>query len=341
MKLGKYIGFLIGIVMLVLLLRHIDFGEVSHRLGQVRLGLLFLGLLPYAGCFLLRGVRWQLLLGPVKRISFRSALSAIMIAWASNNVLPFRVGEIVRPYVLGKREGIEVSASFATVVVERVIDGLSLVFILAVFFLLQDIHGRAGHDIALVGYIAGGIFLVLLTGLLLFEYRKPWFARIFRWTTAPLRRVSPPLVERLWAILDTFHAGIGVLRSGRRLLAIVALSLVIWSGETAMYGFVLKACGIEIPVTAAYLVMAVINLGLVVPALPGFVGNFQFFATLSLALYGVGVNEAFAFSWVLWFAQVPPVTLVGLLFLAREEFSLEDLRQIRLARAEPAVPLQP
>ncbi|RMD99346.1 MAG: UPF0104 family protein [Deltaproteobacteria bacterium] len=341
MKLGKYIGFIIGIVMLVLLLRNIDFGEVSHRLGQVHLGLLLLGLLPYAGCFLLRGVRWRLLLGPVKEISFQSALSAIMIAWASNNVLPFRVGEIVRPYVLGKREGIEVSASFATVVVERVIDGLSLVFILALFFLLQDIGGRAGHDIALVGYIAGGIFLALLTGLLLFEYRKPWFARIFRWTTIPLGWVSPHFVERLWAIFDTFHAGIGVLRSGRRLLGIVALSLVIWSGETAMYCFVLRACGIEIPVTAAYLVMAVINLGLVVPALPGFVGNFQFFATLSLALYGVGKNEAFAFSWVLWFAQVPPVTLVGLLFLAREEFSLKDLRRIRLARAEPAVPLQP
>jgi uncharacterized protein (TIRG00374 family) len=334
-KLGKYIGFLFGLFFLALIFKELktsstDLGHLKEQFFQVHYWYILPSLLPYGICFMLRAVRWQLMLRPVKRISLSSSFSTIMIAWASNNVLPLRMGEIVRTYVIGQKENITVSAALATIVIERIIDGLSLVGICALFFLFETMPS----DVIMVEYIASGIFIALLLGLLFFHLQKELCDQIIARSATLL---PGAMKQKVPDFFETFRAGIACLRFNLDLVFILGLTMIIWLGEASMYAIIFKSCGLTIPFYGAILAMAIVNIGLVVPAAPGFVGNFQYFAIIALKIFGISPDKAFIFSWIIWLAQIPSLTLTGMVYLFREKFTLKDLKHVRIVEGRAGV----
>ncbi len=282
-------------------------------------------ILTFVG-YLVRTVRWQIILAPTKRVSFGSAFAVLLIGFTANNLLPARIGELVRAYVLGRRENLSKSLSLATIVVERVFDGVTIMGFLAVLSLVYDLPSW-GQVLARGGALVFGTALIGIA-LLLFQETR---------TLRVLDLVLQPFPARLGAavqrIAHFFIEGLHALRSTRSLVLIVLLSITVWSLESASYlmlimGFHLPIEGVS-RIYAAVFLLTVINLGNIVPAAPGFAGSFEFFALQALTTFDLRVtNEmALALAAVSHAYQYILVTGLGLFFLWRMGLNLRVLQR--------------
>jgi uncharacterized protein (TIRG00374 family) len=212
------------------------------------------------------------------------------------NLLPVRLGEVVRAYALRARAGISVSTALATLVVEGVLDLAAVLAALGVVLIqlpLPEWVQRSGQALLLVDAI------VLLTLILL--YRYPGIARsMVRRSLAPL---STKWASRVQGLLTSFVAGLSVLSIGGRMWAALGWTLILW----AVVGLAIASnlWALRLPATplSALTVLAVLSLGLTVPSGPGFVGTFEFFAVFSLGLLGISRTPAMAFALVFHAAQ--------------------------------------
>ncbi len=276
--------------------------------------------------YLVRTVRWQIILQPTKRVSFRSAFGVLMVGFAANNLLPARIGEIVRAYTLGREEKLSKSLSLATIVVERVFDGVTIMGFLAALSLVYSLPSW-GQVLARGGALVFGTAAVGII-LLLFQERR---------TLRSLEIVLRPFPARLGLAVQRmarfFLEGLHALRSKRSLALIIILSIVVWSLEASAYlmlimGFHLPIDGVN-RVYAAVFLLTVINLGNIVPAAPGYAGSFEFFAIQALTTFSSGVTSemALALAAVSHAYQYVLVTGIGLFFLWRMGLSLSALQK--------------
>lgn len=313
-------GLALTFLFLWLALRNVDRQAVWQALQHAR----YRFLLPAALCSLagygVRTVRWGRVLEPTRRIPFRRLFPVLMIGFATNNLLPARVGEFARAYLLGTKEEVSRSLALATIVVERVCDGLTLIVLMLLTLLLVPLSA-ADPKLRLVevGAIAifGAATLVLLA-LLLFPAA---FLRLTQTLARPLPRVVAARVEGL---LVSFTRGLGALRSRRQLAWIAGLSLLVWLLEGGSYAFVLLAFPFGLRATewlaAAVFLLVFVNLGIMIPAAPGYIGTYQFFATLALGAFGVAPALAFGLALVAHAVQYSLVTGIGLLAFWQQGF---------------------
>jgi hypothetical protein len=321
------IGLLMTVVFLVLVFTNVDWQKMGAALRTANyLYVVPAFLLTFTG-YLVRTVRWQIILAPTKRVSFASAFAVLMIGFTANNLLPARIGELVRAYALGRKEGLSKSLSLATIVVERVFDGVTIMGLLAALSLVYDLPSW-GQVLARGGALVFGTAMVGILLLLVQEERTLRFLEIL------LRPFPARLGKAVQRIARFFIEGLHALRSGGSLLRIVGLSLLVWSLESASYlmlimGFHLPIEGVS-RIYAAVFLLTVINLGNIVPAAPGYAGSFEFFAIQALTTFNGGVtNEmALALAAVSHSYQYVLVTGFGLFFLWRLGLSLRSLQQV-------------
>jgi glycosyltransferase 2 family protein len=295
------------------------------------------------------------LLRPIlPKIGLESTFEVVVIGYMANNVLPARIGELVRAYVLSVREGVRKTATLATIFVERIFDGITMVAFAAgsVFFIiLFDPDAlMVGADHKLGSFIAGlsgpiavaaGLFLGLLLVFLVIASSR---SRMERLLSFALRFLPGRLRERAERLASSFMDGLGSLRSGSSLLAVLGLSIVLWLCETGMYyiigrwGFDLSgADGQPLPFYVYMMVAGFVNLGTLIPQGPGFVGVFEFIAQAVLAgAFGVGRDPSISYVLVLHATLLIPVTLLGFYYMARQSISYRDLVKLEEARAEAA-----
>jgi glycosyltransferase 2 family protein len=328
----KIIGFLLTFVFLGLVLWKTDLSELWSALRSAN----YLYVIPAAFCtatsYLLRTARWQRILLPTRRIPYRGLLAVLMIGFMANNILPARLGEVVRAYVLGRREAISKSLSFATIMLERLLDGVTLLAVLGVLALMMPLPVW-GEELA---YVAGAVFLIATLGIVVLLLREDLAGRVIHLVLRPLPR---SLAAKAAEKADSFILGLHALRGGRAVFELIALSVVIWSVEATFYYLVLTAFNIALPtptlVLAALLLLVVVNLGIMLPSAPGYVGTFQFFGVLALGVFGVQRELALSATIVAHGVQYVLVTAVGLLYFGRENISLRTLTS-GLQAAEPA-----
>lgn len=330
----RVLGFLLTFVFLGLVLWKTDLGELGQALRSAN----YLYVVPAGLCtlssYVLRTVRWRYILAPTKRVAFRGLFPVLMIGFMANNVLPARLGEFVRAYVLGRKEGISKSLSFATIMLERLLDGVTLVVFLALLSLALPLPGW-GIEIA---YFASGVFLVAAVGVLVLLLRDDLAHRAVDLALRPLpARLASSVASRA----DAFVQGLHALRRKRVVVALMALSVVIWSVETSSYLLVLAgfhpALWPDAPVLAALLTLVVVNLGIMLPSGPGYVGTFQAFAILALGYFGVQHESALGIAIVAHAVQYFLVTGLGLVFFSRENLSFRTIQAIQERAAQPAL----
>ncbi|MFI5370938.1 MAG: lysylphosphatidylglycerol synthase transmembrane domain-containing protein [Candidatus Eisenbacteria bacterium] len=282
--------------------------------------------------FWVRAVRWRSLIAAPRRISNDSLFSATMIGFMANNVLPFRLGEFVRPWALSRREGLSKTTLFATIVVERVVDMLTLLAILGISLIVHPFStATEGGRMVRAG---AGLMLVLCVGLTAFvvvlESRPALTASVIGWLTGPL---PVALRGRAQTIVTHFLQGLGLFRDVPRLTVVFALSFSMFAVYALALAVSMASLRIAVPWYGGLVMLVIVSIGIMVPAAPGYIGTLNLACIAGLALFGVGKGLAVPFSWFYFASQWLPITTVGLFYLNREGLSLASLGQ---AQESPA-----
>jgi glycosyltransferase 2 family protein len=313
-------GLLISAAFLYFSLGGLKLAEVWQTVQSARYGWLIPGVAVYFVGVWVRSWRWHYMLRPLKKIPTRTMFPIVTIGYMGNNIYPARAGEVLRAVILKQREGVPVSASLATVIVERIFDGvvmLGFVFInlpeLAVLTRESGLIGKM--DIRTIAVAGSIIFLGALLVFLL--------AAMFPQTTEKiLDRVLPvvPVRFRLKVreIAVRFLSGLEALRSPVEALMIFLTTVLIWLLETAKYWFVMHAFGFSISFFGLMLMNGIVNLATTLPSAPGYVGTFDAPGIAVLMAYGVPGEIAAGYTLVLHAALWFPITLLGAYYYLRQ-----------------------
>ncbi len=320
------IGVLISLVFLYLALRGQDFAALLAALRGANYWWVIPAILVYFVGVAIRAMRWSVLLRPVCRVSWRDLFSIVTIGYMANNILPFRTGEVVRAYALSQRFQTSKTATLATIIIERLLDGLTMLAFILVASLAVALNSELRH----VAVLAAGIFVPALAVALV-------AARSGR-TVEHLERVSLLLPRRFRSRVDRVARagfdGIAALRHGPTLRTAAVLSVVAWLAEAAMYGLIAYGFGLDLAAAHVLLATAVANLATLIPSSPGYVGPFE--AGILLALSGLaGLPRAIVLSYaiVLHAALYLPITLIGLVFWWQHQLSWSIMRRTQIEEA--------
>lgn len=325
-----WLGLLITGIFLYLVLRQIDTGALVQAVLHAQYIWLLPAFVVYIAGYLIRAIRWKFLLNAVKPLPWPRLLPPLILGFTVNNLLPARAGEFVGAYVVGKREGVSKTAAFATVVMQRVYDGLVMVLLAVVVLYFFRLPGSAAGAeskfvdmVNLVIKATAAIFVLLFISLFAVitwqEFFTGWFAKFNRRLPAALR----PKVEKL---MGSFLEGLAVMRNRRDSLLVFLFSVLAWTGESAAYYFVMRAFGLVLPAYAAVMLMAVINLGIMVPSSPGYIGPFEFFGVGTLLLFGVAKSASLPCILVIHALVWLPITLWGFYYMWTLKLSLHEIK---------------
>ena len=347
------IGLVISLVFLAWALSQEDLGQVLGTIG----GMNWVSLVPALALYFLgvwvRAVRWRILLHPLKpNLSLFKVFEVVVIGYMANNLLPARIGELVRAYVLSKRENVRKTSTLATIVVERIFDGLVMIGFVAVallFVILFDpdiLSVGEGHKFGTLitdwsPYIVLGA-VAFLAFLVIFVVIASSQQRVEALMNFGLRFVPGKLHDRVKRLATAFIVGLGSLRSLTNMLLVFVLSIAAWLFEAGMYyviggwGFNLVGSdGATVPFYAYLLATGIVNLSTLIPQAPGYVGVFEVVGKgVLVGAFGVGSGVATSYVLLLHAALYLPVTLLGVLFLARESLSWRELTDLEKQRAE-------
>ena len=320
-----WLGVLISIVFIWLALRGLRLDEFWDSVQSAN----YIWLLPGIGVYFIgvwvRAWRWHYLLGPIKKIPTQTMFPITTIGYMGNNIYPARAGEVLRAVILKRKEGVSVSASLATIIVERIFDGvvmLAFVFVnLPELAKLTDASGFVGNiqDVALWGTAA---FLGALTVFLLAAMFPKITAKVGFWFI--FRLVPKRLHERILGMMNKFLDGLASLRSPFNVLMVFFTSVLIWLLETGKYWFVMHAFDFSVSFFALMLMNGIVNLATTIPSAPGYIGTFDAPGIAVLTAYGVEHSVATGYTLVLHVALWLPITLLGAYYLAREGIHWSD-----------------
>lgn len=280
--------------------------------------------------FALRAIRWRVILptppAGEKPVSFSSLFQACIIGQMATNVIPGRAGELARPYALNRMEpSVPFSTGFASVIVDRVFDGIVVLLLLVVAMLAPSfprdaqIGGRSIAAFALLGTAGLVVGLIGLFWLVLHPESLLGFIRRI------VRRAVPRWEEPIAKFLERFTLGLTVLRDRKRFTIAFLWTLAHWLLCAASYWLAYKAIGLEAPVTSTLFVQTIIVLSVAIPSTPGFVGIFEFFAVAALTVYGVPTDMAAAWAVVYHVISYIPVTGLGLIYFARLGLNFREI----------------
>ena len=315
-------GLAVSAIFVWLALRGLKLEEVLADLRSANYAWLLPGVLVYFCAVAVRTWRWHYLLKPLKSISVRDLFPVVVIGYMGNNIYPARAGELLRAYVLKRNEQVSVSASLATVIVERIFDGLVMLLFVFVTLPSASFLPDTLRSIVVFGSL---IFFSALIIFLFLAARPILAARIYN----PLiNRVLPQRFrERARGFLTRFIDGLASLRDFRSVLMVFLTSILIWVLETVKYWFVMHAFAFEVSFFALMLMNGVVNLATTLPAAPGYIGTFDAPGIAVLVAFGVDASLAAGYTLVLHAALWLPITLLGLVFMARESVRWSDFAE--------------
>jgi uncharacterized protein (TIRG00374 family) len=326
-------GVAISLLFLFFALRGLQIGDLWATLEGANYVWLIPGILIYLVGVIARAWRWHYLLRPVKSIPTTTLFPITAIGYMGNNIYPARAGEVLRAIVLKKFEGVPISASLATIVVERVFDGvvmLGFVFLnLPELTRLTASSGFVGsiQTLALwgAGAFLGVLALFLLAGM--YPERAIWFVKWISKYVIPTR-----FREQVINLAENFLGGLAALRSPQDVLMIFLTSIVIWLLETGKYWFVMQAFPFEVSFFTLMLMNGIVNLATTIPSAPGYVGTFDAPGIAVLQAYGIEKAIAAGYTLVLHVALWVPITALGAYYMARAgvkwDKSMEQVRVV-------------
>lgn len=328
-----WLGVAISVLFLTYAIRGQRLPEVWQALREANYLWLIPGIIVYFGAVWLRTYRWKYLLRPIKALPVRDLFPVVTIGYMGNNIFPFRAGEVLRAYVLKRKEEVSVSASLATILVERIFDGITmLIFVFAILPLVptNEFLGRLLPFMSV--FFFGGLLAFLLVASSPARTEK-----LYEWVV--IRLVPTRFRDQVRGLLARFLEGLQVLRSGRDMFFVMGISILLWLVEAWKYWFVMQGFALEQPFYVLVFTCAIVNLATSIPASPGYLGTFEVAGIESLVLFGVSRNTATGFILALHAALWFPITALGAYFAWKESISWREMEQLRVSDAESSAVL--
>ncbi len=317
------LGIAFSTLFLLLAFRAVRLGELAEAFRNTDYRYAVPAMLLMLVSLWIRAFRWRYLLSPVKVIGVRSLFYAVGVGSMVNITFPARLGEVVRAHAIGTKEQISRSASFATIVVERVFDGFALLFFLMVPVLFGSLYSpgwlRDAELLAIAGYLVALAVLIFLKS-------RPDVA--MRGAAFVLKPLPVGMRDKLLTIAGSFVEGLKIFRRSRSMVISVLLSPVVWLPIVALIHCLLIGTGIHLPVQVSFLLLVALCIGVIVPSAPGYVGNVQFVCVGVLKLFGVPAGKALTFSIIYNGCVFVPVLVTGLVCLFAEGLSFKEIRGI-------------
>ena len=315
-----WIGIVFSAVFLYLALRKVDAAAVADSFRSAKIFYLVAAELLLLVYYLLLAIRWRYIIAQAQKVSLMTAFSIMMIGFFANNVLPARAGEFLRAYVLGKKEGISKSFCFGTIVIERFFDMLTLLMFLlvVVLFLPLPLWVRT------IGYLSSIIFVFALSFLLLMVYGK---MKAMAFAEKLFFFLSQERKDTLLSLLERFASGLQILKRKRQILTVLVLSIASWFLNSFVLYCALGSFDIHIPTLGLFAVLSIINLGVLVPSSPGYIGTYQFLCVSTLSMFSVQKATALSFSIIFHALWYFPLTFLGFFFIWKENISFVQFKQ--------------
>ncbi|HSK04854.1 MAG TPA: lysylphosphatidylglycerol synthase transmembrane domain-containing protein [Kofleriaceae bacterium] len=299
------VGLLVSAVFIYLAVRGLDLAAIEDAFSHSELlPWLPIGVASYLLSHVARGVRCRLLVRRHAAIGLTTATHVVVVGYAANNVLPARLGELVRSGMLAERAAMPLAQSIAVTFIERVLDGLTLLFLLVVATLTVDVAGWMRELV----YVALAVFGAAAIAMLV-AARWP---RVLVALAAGLGRPLGPKWRDRFAGLATSVTDAGAcLRDPLDAALLGCSSLVVWCFEAGMYVALLPIFGIEVTWQLAVATMCVTGFGLLLPSSPGSIGPYHYFASQAMIVFGVAAPTALAYATLVHLAFYIPVTIWG------------------------------
>ena len=310
----------LAVALMAFFLRSADLASVWSEIRLARLDLVAAALGIVAVSYVVRVGRWQRLLAPIGEVRFAPAARATVIGFATTAVLPGRLGEVLRPYLLARRERLSASAALATVVLERLLDLATVVLLLGLFlfFFSSDLPQTDLQVLARlkVGGFVAAVGAGAMLALIVFVARTP--DRVAGMVVQVERLLPRRIGAAAGRFVTRFSAGLGIARQPGRFLEAFLWSLPLWLCVCASAWFVCHAFGIALPPGGSLLVMVLMVLGVAVPTPAGIGGFHAAFQVGVTSFYGAPVDAAVGAALVLHAVSFGPVTLLGIVWMARD-----------------------
>jgi glycosyltransferase 2 family protein len=325
-----WVGIGISMLLVVYLFSRVDYGQLWISIASADAVLLGCAGALLATTFAIRSWRWQYLLRPLKRVGFSNLMAATSIGLMANMIFPARLGELVRALVLGYREQMETSTSFATIVVERLCDGFTVLLMLALLLFLSPLPLgeswtralRWGGLMTLMGYL--GVF-----ALLYYLHRST--AQAMRALQRFDRFLPRSWVDKISGLLASFSDGLQSLSERAYLPQIIISSIMLWTA-IGFYNFlVVLAFQLQLPPAVGFLLVVFQAFAVMIPSSPGFVGTYHAASVACLSLWGVRAEEALSVALVMHAINFLLTIVIGLAYLWSVKVSLRDFTRPKLA----------
>lgn len=343
------ISLIVSVVCSWLFVRKIEWALLKNALQDANYWYVIPTLILTLLVYVVRAFRWQGLLSHIKPVSVLNLLSITCIGFMANNILPARVGEVLRPFILYKKEGVKFSTSVATVIVERIFDMLGLlIFTVIVIALLPH---PAHHDVVVPlsahethhikesiipslkkwTEVFAAIGVLTIISLFLVVIKPDFFKKVL----ARMCFFLPhKLKDKLFGLYDSFVHGLKILENKTQTVWMMALSLIIWilgGAEIYLLGF---SFHMDLPLMGACLVAICLALAVALPQAPGYIGVFHVAVLKSLDIFGIQTTAAQSYAIVLWAISILPSTLMGFFFLWREGIAFREVIKLEEEIAE-------
>lgn len=321
------LGIVVSATLLWWSLKDVNFAEVLLHLREARLFPIIVGIVMATLTFVLRIFRWQLLLRAEdgSRLPPGPLWHAIAMGFMANNVLPLRIGEVVRTFAATRLAGVRFTAALSSIAVERMFDALTVGFFLGLGLLLAGLPADAEVGGVHMGRLATLVGVAAVAGLAL----AGAVVAFPRAAEATIRKLVPfkGLADRLVTIIEGIRQGLSALQSPMRILGVVLWSLAVWGLSALSFYVMFAAFGIEVSFAGALLMQSLIMFGIAVPSTPGYVGVFEAPIIAVLGLYHVDASLAATYAFTYHITTFIPITLLGAWSVARTNIGLRDLRR--------------
>ncbi len=320
------LGIAISVLLLWWVLRGVDVEAVWAGIRGMHVGWFTAAMVVTTAGFALRAIRWGVLLTPLKAdTSFRSRFAAVTIGFMGNNLLPARAGEFARVFAFSRMQPVTVSGALGSLVVERFLDGVMILTLLAVVLLSPGFPSEVSVGGRPVGDAVGGASLILLAVMAPVLLVLFWPRGVIRIAERLTARIPSPRADALVKGLEAFVDGLRALRDPRLLVPALAWSLVFWLWHSWAFWLGFRAFGIDADFKAALFLNAVLAFFVAVPSSPGFFGTFHAGAVVGLTVYGVPEDRILSFAFGQHLGGFIPVTLIGLWYTWRLGLTLKQV----------------
>ena len=333
-RLKKLLPMIIGAVILALYLKSVDYRAMWDSLQNVQ----YLWVVPILaaniGSLYTRAMRWRIFLWSVKPLPPGQLFVTQSVGFFAILAVPARMGEVVKAFLVHKKDGVPFGAGMATVLLERIFDLIAVLLMLVWVLIYVPFPDVAvpGTEIPLPDFVqnTGRAFAVLCAGMVLFIVGLAFIPRPVHRVTEFFCRFLPGLVgEKITGLMHSFEEGLAVLKRPSQLLWSVVWTVGTWACIVSTEYMLFRAFGLPYGIGGAVTLCAILALAVAVPGLPGFVGVFQVACVIVVHhLFGAPRGVGDAYGNMLWMVQVVPILLLGYVLLVRVGLSFSRLRHV-------------